>query len=165
MRATSMIVNNSNIKFRGKLVIVNNFSNKPQQCINKIQNELKKLIEPKDYNLFLQQDYSKNEIRIIADYPLTKNSSGKNSLLTRAQMNIPITSSATKYVNTSANVINQFEHSMRNSEQQKWELKQKQLTKQEILDTIKSFLFAPVFIFGKILHDINPKLGKKFENY
>ena len=102
----------SNTDFKGKLVIVNQLSNKPKKCLANVQNDIQKFIKPKDYNLFIQQDYSKNEMRIIADYPFPLKPTQKNSYFTRTQINIPITSNASKYVDAASNVINQFENNL-----------------------------------------------------
>ena len=148
--------------FKGKLVTVNSLSNKPKRYLNKVHEDIQKLVKNKEYNLYFQQDYGKNEMRIIADYPFPLKPSQQNLYFTRTQINIPITSKASKYIATAKDVIEKFENNMRKNEQQVWEQKQRQQKRQDSLDTIETFLFAPVFIFGDILHDINPKWAKNF---
>jgi hypothetical protein len=154
----------SNTEFKGKLVIVNELSNKPKRCIAKVQNDIQKLVKPKDYNLFIQQDYSKNEMRIIADYPFPLKPNQRTSLSTRTQMNIPITSKASKYVETSKDVMEKFEYNLNQKGQQAWQQEQKRKKNENIKDMLETILLSPVFIAGAIVHEISPKLGKKFEN-
>ncbi len=153
-----------NNNFEGKLVKVGKFSDKPEKCVNKVVNQIEQLIKPKDYNLFLQQDYSKNEMRIIADYPFPLKPTQKNSYFTRTQINIPITSNASKYVDAASNVINQFENNLQEKEQQAWEQKQKRKKMENIKDTLELILLSPVYIAEKIIRSINPKWANNFEN-
>lgn len=153
----------SNTDFKGKLVIVNQLSNKPKKCLANVQNDIQKLIKPKDYNLFIQQDYSKNEMRIIADYPFPLKRSKLNLYFTRTQMNIPITSKASKYVETSKDVMDKFEYNLYQKEQQAWEQKQKKQKIDDTKDIILSVVLSPVLIIDYLLHEISPKTGAKFE--
>ena len=149
--------------FEGKLVIVNELSKKPKRCISKVQGYIQKLVKSKDYNLFIQQDYSKNEMRIIADYSFPLKPSQRMYLFSRTQMNIPVTSKASKYVEASKDVIDMHEKALSDIEQKNWELKQKQRKKDEILETIEAILYVPVLIIDAVLNSINPKSGAKFE--
>ena len=153
----------SNTDFKGKLVIVNQLSNKPKKCLANVQNDIQKFIKPKDYNLFIQQDYSKNEMRIIADYPFPLKRSKLNLYFTRTQMNIPITSKASKYVETSQDVMDKFEYNLHQKEQQAWEQEQKKQKIDDAKNIIEYIVLSPVFIADAIIHEINPKWGRKFE--
>ena len=153
----------NNTDFQGKLVIANSFSNKPKQCINKVQSDVQNLIKKKDYDLYIRQDYSKNVINISAEYsfPLKSN---QRKLFVSAQENIPINSRVSRYVDAAANVINQFENNLRKKEQQAWEQKQKKQNRDDIKNTIGFILLSPVYFAEMIVHDISPKWGEKFEN-
>lgn len=149
--------------FKGKLVFVNELSNKPKKCVSKVQNDIQKLVKPKDYNLFIQQDYSKGEMSIIADYPFPLKPHQKELLFVRAQTNIPITSKASKYLDAAKKTIEQFDDNVRKQEQKTWEQEQKRQKKQDLVDTIESVFLAPVFLTEELLREINPKWANKFE--
>lgn len=151
-----------NTDFRGKLFIVNNLSNKPARYVNKVRNNLEKLIQPKDYNLYIQQDYSKSEMRIIADYPLPSELSQKDLLFTRTLLNIPITSKASKYISAAKDVINQFEENKCIKEQEKWKEVQKKLKKEGLIDIITTILLLPVDLVNECLYKISPKWSAKY---
>ncbi len=153
----------SDTDFRGKLVIVNELSNKPKKCIQKVQDDIQKLVKPKDYNLFIQQDYSKNEMRIIADYPFPLKRSQLNQYYTRTQINIPVDSKASKYIATSKNVMSEFESNLHQTEQQAWEQEQKRKKKEDIKDTLEIIVLSPLIITEAIIRSISPKWAKKFE--
>lgn len=153
----------SNIDFKGKLVIVNELSNKPKKCIDKVQGDIQKLVKPKDYNLFIQQNYGKNVMCIIADYPFPLKPSQKIPLFTRTQINIPITSKASKYVATAKDVMDEFEYSLHKKEQQEWEKEQRKQKIDDVKNIIEYILLSPIYITEMFIYDISPKLGKKFE--
>ncbi len=163
MHVSSTTVNNSSIGFQGKLVIVNDFTAKPKQCLSKVQGKLQKLVEKKDFNLYLQQDYSKNEMRIIADYPFPLKSEQKTPLLSRAQINIPITSKSSKYVEAAKDVLDVFKRNLNLNEQQAWKQKQKNQRKENFIEKARTVLFAPVLIAEAVLNEINPKWANKFD--
>ena len=163
MLGNSLTFNISNVSFQGKLVIVNHFSNKPRQYVEKVKDKLQNLVAKKDYNLFLQQDYSRNEMRIIADYPFPLKPEQSTPLFTRTQINIPVTSKASKYVKTSKDVMDKFEYNLHQKEQQAWEQEQKLQKKQKILNTVEFILYCPFYIVEHILHDINPKFSHKYD--
>jgi len=158
------IENLENINFRGKLVKVGKFSEKPEKCFNKASKQLEQFVRSKDYNLFIQQDYSKNEMRIIADYPFPLKPNQRAPLFTRTQINIPTTSKTSKYVQTAKDVIDEFEYSLNQKEKQAWEQEQKKRKIENIKDVIETILLSPVFITEEIIRSINPKWANKFEN-
>ena len=144
--------------FEGKLIILNDLSQKPHASINKVKDALQKQIEPKKYDLHIGQDYSANKIRIAASHFRPSYIQG-----VLAHEELPITAKSSRYIYAAKDAIDKHEKALLDAEQENWELKQKQQKKQEVIDTIESILFAPVLILDSILHEINPKLGKKFE--
>ncbi|MBP3821473.1 hypothetical protein J6G99_07515 [bacterium] len=157
----------SNTDFKGKLVIVNELSNKPKKCVQKVQNDIQKLVRQKDCNLFIQQDYSKNEMRIVADYSFPLKPNQRTPLFTRMQINIPTTSKASKYVETSKDVIRQFEYNLHQKERQALEQEQKKQKIEEIKGYLLAIVLIPIYIVEEaisgMLHEINPKWANKFE--
>lgn len=144
--------------FEGKLIILNDLSQKPYASINKVKDNLQKQIQPKKYDLYIGQDYSANKIRIAASH--FRPSYIKGAL---AHEELPITAKSSRYLYAAKNAIDKHEKALSDTEQKNWELRQKQQKKQKIIDTAETILLAPIFILDCILHDINPKLGGKFE--
>ena len=68
-----------------------------------------------------------------------------------------------RYVDGAKNAIENFDKALLDKEQKEWELKQKQKKIEEIKDIICSIIYFPLFLAGDILHEISPKLSKKFE--
>lgn len=151
------ITNSQN--FEGKLVILNNLSCKPHANINKVKNNLQKQIESKKYNLYIEQDYSANKIRIAASYYEPRYIQG---VLIHEE--VPITANHSRYIYAAKDAIDKREKSLLDAEQNKWEFKQKQQKIQEIKETAGAIVFMPLFAIGVILEDISPKLAKKYEN-
>ena len=145
--------------FHGKLVILGKYSNKPKQNIAKTSAELEKLIQPKDWNLYLKQDYGHSNVKIACDYvyPFEKN---KDNI---AQVNIPVTSGASKYISAAKNTIDLYEKVLYDKEQKEW----KNSKKRQIIEDIKNIAglmaLCPLLIVNDILHSINPKWSEKFE--
>ncbi len=144
--------------FEGKLIILNDLSQKPYANINKVKDSLQKQIESKKYNLYIGQDYSANKIRIAVSHFQPNYIQG---VLTHEEL--PITAKSSRYVYAAKNAIDKHEKALSDTEQKNWELRQKQQKKQKIIDTAETILLAPVFILGSVLHDISPKLSAKFE--
>ena len=152
-------VNPYNMPFEGEMILAGKFSRKPQACIAKVRDNISQLIKPKDFNLYFQQDYKCNVVNITAD------SSYSNNLLDKSGSRafIPITSKASNYLETSKNLIEKHEKFLIDKGKKEWELEQKQRKKSEMLDSIESVIFAPLFILELVLYDISPKLGKNYE--
>ena len=159
MRTASL--NDTN--FQGKVIVLNRLSSKPNRCLNKVEGDMQKLVQKKDYNLYLKQDYAGNLINISAEYPFTQKPSQKHICMLKTQINVPITSKASRYVDTASNVIKQFENNMWNKEQQIWEKEQKKQKIDDVKNIMEYILLSPVFIADAVIHEINPKWGKKFE--
>ena len=153
-------INNTN--FQGKLVVVNKLSNKPSRCLNKVKDSMEELVRNKDYNLYVQQDYSNDKIRIIAEYPFPLKPSQRDKYI-RTQKYIPTVSNASKYLYTAQDVLNEHEENLRTMEQKKWENNQKQQFWEMLKGDIETILLFPLFVINDILHSINPKWSKKFE--
>lgn len=161
------IKNIDKTNFEGKFVLRNNFSNKPKQCVKKVQSEIQNLIQKKDYNIYLAQDYSKNEMSMTTEYAFPLKPSQRVYITAKAQETFPITSKASKYIQAAKNVIEKHENGIKDIDQIIWEIDQKKYKKNKICDNIELFVFAPVFILANItekaLRSVNPKWAKKFE--
>jgi hypothetical protein len=149
----------SNTDFQGKLIIVNGLSNKPYLNIRKVKRNLEKQIEPKDYNLYVEQDYKTDKINIGVSFLQPRYISG-----VVAHEEIPITAKSNRYIYAVKSAIDKHEQMQREKEEQEWKQEQKQKKIEHIKDVIGSILLSPVFIAGAVIHEICPKLGKKFEN-
>ena len=92
-----------NTAFRGKLIITNDLSSKPNQCINNVHSNIENLIKNKSYNLYVVQDYSTSKINIYAgDVIPTKESEG-------ICQSILATSASDKYINAAKQAISDYE--------------------------------------------------------
>lgn len=145
--------------FEGSLFVIGNYSPKPKQCIDKLYPQLEKFIKPKEFNLYIKQDYGTNEVKLACEniYPFEKS---RSDFL---QAKVPITAKASKYINAAKNAIDSYEQKLYEKEQQKWEQKQIQQKTQELKDIAEAVIFAPLYITGTIIEGISPKLAKKFE--
>lgn len=145
----------NNTIFGGKLVITNHLSNKPNNCINKLKDSLEGLVQKKDYNLYVTQDYSMNKICITVKYPV--------NMLNQAGETIPINAKHSKYIDAAKSAIAKYDKALLENEQIKWEQKQKQNKIQELKDILETIVLFPLFGINELLDFINPKLSKKFE--
>lgn len=148
--------------FEGKLIVVNKLSQKPQRCIDKVCDCIQELINKKDYNLYVRQDYIQNAIGISAEYqfpirPHQRISYGK------IEKYIPIQSKAAMYKKTADDVVKVFEENKRQTEQKNWEQKKQKQKKQEYREIAETVIFAPLYIIGLILESLSPKWAKKYE--
>ena len=148
--------------FEGQFIIVNNLSNKPAECVKTVENNIKKLISKKNYNLYLKQDYVKQKICFIPDYQFTK-PNRENAMLTGTQETVLLNAKPSRYIDAAKNAIKNFDKALLDKEQKEWELKQKRQKIEEIKDIICSIIYFPLFLVGDILHEISPNLSKKFE--
>ena len=149
-------INNTN--FQGKLIIANRLSNKPNNCINKVRFDIENLIRKKDYNLYITQDYAKNEICFSTDFPLSQRTP-------QHAENLNLNAKASKYIDTAKNVIEQHEERIKKQQEIQWEKEQNKAEKKELLELITfSFTFPFLMIAEKIKNirtTIN-KLATKF---
>ncbi len=145
--------------FQGKLVVLGKYSNKPKQNIAKTSAELEKLIRPKDWNLYLEQDYGNNNVKMTCDsfYPFENNKDGI------AQVNVPITSKASKYISAAQDALDMYEKVLYDKEQKEWENNKKRQIKEDIKSFAGLAALYPLFIVNDILYYINPKWSEKFE--
>ena len=148
----------SSTDFKGKLVIINELSDKPKKCIDIVRNNLEKQIQPKKYNLYIEQDYRTCKINIGASFYQPRYMSG-----VIAHEELPITAKSNKYVYATKRAIDKHETSEAEREQLTWEQEQKRKKKEDIKDVLGTILLSPVFILNMVIHEINPKWGKKFE--
>ena len=147
------------IDFQGKVVILNTLSHKPYLNIKKAENNFTRQIKSKNYNLYIEQDYSLNKINIGVSSLKPRTMSG-----TIEHEEIPITAKSNRYIYAAKSAIDKYEKSKKDKEQEAWEQEQKRKKKENIQDMLEIILLSPVFIAGAIVHEISPKLGKKFEN-
>lgn len=146
--------------FEGKLIILNDLSQKPYASINKVKDNLQKQIQPKKYDLYIGQDYSANKIRIAASH--FRPSYIKGAL---AHEELPITAKSSRYLYAAKDAIDKHEKALSETEQEKWEQRIKERKREELLDFAQTLLYAPFYIVEYILRDINPKWAKKFEKF
>lgn len=148
-------INNTN--FQGQIIRTgNNFSAKPQQCLSNAETQINDLIKTKPFDLYIHQDFSKNEIVFETD-------------LVEVKKAIPITAKASKYIEAAKNTIEEHEKIELAAKEDEWEKEQNKAEKKEILSSIL-FIFALPFML--IAHDIKEgmkdlkitfnKLAKKF---
>lgn len=134
-----------NANFQGKLIITNRLSNKPDNCIKKVKRDIENLIKEKDYNLYITQDYSKNEISIKTDYPLPHKPENKIILLAKAEESIPVNSKISKYIDTAKRTIVKHETNINKHKEFLWEKEQNKQERKELLGFI-AFNFALPFL-------------------
>ena len=154
-----------NTNFQGKLVIENRLSNKPSNCIKKVQDNICSLIQKKDYNLYIKQYYDKNEIGIYADYPFPKKPSQKSVFQKSEKESLPINAKSSRYIEAAKSAIEKYDKAILDKEQKEWDKKQKSRKIEDLKDIIETVVFLPLFIINDILHSINPKRSKNFEKY
>jgi len=145
--------------FNGKLFVINKLSDKPKKSIDRVRNNLEKLIQPKNYNLYIEQDYRTCKINIGVSYFQPRYMSG-----VVAHEELPIVAKSNKYVYATKRAIDKYEANKAEKEQQAWEQEQKRKKKENIKDTLELILISPVFIAEKMIRSINPKWANKFEN-
>ena len=126
-----------NTNFQGKLIITNRLSNKPNKAINKVKGDIENLINKKDYNLYITQDYSKNEICMTAKYPAY--------MLNGARTDLPINSKASRYIDTAKKTIEKHETIISKQKELLWKKEQNRQERKELLGFI-AFNFAIPFI-------------------
>lgn len=143
-------INNTN--FQGKLIVTNQLSNKPSKCFNKVRGDIEALIEKKDYNLFLKQDYDKQKIFF-------------REISVNVQESIPITANSSKYIEAAKNIIEKYDKALLDKEQKEWERKQHEQAITELKDTAWSIVLFPLFIVEYMLSEINTKWSKNFEKF
>ena len=153
------VENNNAITFNGNLIINSSLSSKPQNCVKKIKNELQALVKSQSYNLYLRQNYSRNEIEIAVGHQCPFNKGSKEYV----KQGIPATSNFPKYIDAANKAIADYESQIRTNEQKEWELQQKQRRKQDAIDDLKSILYIPLFIVNDLVRIVNPKWAKDFE--
>ena len=158
-----------NTNFQGKLIIVNRLSNKPGKCINKVKSDIENLITKKDYNLYITQDYSKNEINIKADYPFPYKPDNKIILLANAEESFPINSKTSKYIDTAKKTIEKLETNISKQKELLWEKEQNKQERKELLSFLAFNLTLPFIVIAegakegfKDLKTTFNKLAKKF---
>ena len=151
------ITNSQN--FEGKYVIVNKLSDKPSKYAQKTRGYIENLIKPKDYNLYLKQDYNKQQMIFSADYPSPLKP--HQPQLKDKNVNIPITSKPSRYNDAAKKAIDLFEKKLFEHEQKI--AKEHETGKiQEFIDILETFfIFFPMELIVFTADKINPKLGKK----
>ena len=149
----------SNIDFQGKVVILNPLSNKPYLNIKKAENNFTKQIKSKNYNLYIEQDYSLNKINIGVSPLKPRTMSGNIE-----HEELPITAKSKRYIYAAKSAIDNYEKRQKEKEAQAWEQEQKRIKTENIKDTLETILLSPVFIAEEMIRSINPKWANKFEN-
>ena len=123
-------INSTN--FQGQIIkIGTNFSKKPQQCLAEAEIPLNNLIKTKPFDLYIHQDYSKNEIVFETD--LVGNSK-----------RIPITAKSSKYIETAKSTIEEYEKIEHTAKEEEWMKKQ---YKADLKDSCMAVLYFAVLPF------------------
>ena len=152
--------------FEGKLVIVNNLSNKPARCVKKIKSSVQELIRDKDFNLNIMQDYSNQAIIFNAEYHFPLKPEQRIVMLNSNDISIATTSKSSVYIKAAKDAIDLFEKNLYRANQLKYEKEQKQHLKQNIKDcVIDIFIGYPLSLIELIAKEIHPKFGKKVEKF
>ena len=138
-----------NTNFQGELIIVNRLSNKPNKCINKVKSDIEKLITKKDYNLYVTQDYSKNEINIKAEYPFPHKTDNKIIRLTKTEESLPINSKTSKYIDTAKKTIEKHENDINKQKELLWEKEQNKQERKEFLGFLAFNLTLPFIVIAE----------------
>ena len=148
----------SNIDFHGKVVILNTLSHKPYLNIKKAENNFTKQIKSKNYNLYIEQDYSLNKINIGVSPLKLRTMSGNIE-----HEELPITAKSKRYIYAAKSAIDNYEKRQKEKEAQAWEQEQKKQKIDDVKNIIEYIVLSPVFIADAVIHEINPKWGRKFE--
>ena len=122
----------SNTIFQGQVIKTgNHFSAKPKQCLENTEEKINDLIKSKHYDLYIHQDYSTNEIVFGTD----------NISISKR---IPVTSKASKYIETAKNVIDEHEKAASAENEARWE---KEQNKAEVRDIFLSLFYIAALPF------------------
>jgi len=148
----------SSTYFQGKVVILNTLSHKPYLNIKKAENNFTRQIKSKNYNLYIEQDYCLNKINIGVSMLQPRTMSG-----TIEHEELPVTAKSKRYIYAAKSAIDKFEKSQKEKEQQTWEQEQKKQKIDDAKNIIEYIVLSPVFIADAVIHEINPKWGRKFE--
>ena len=143
----------NNTNFEGALVITNRLSNRPNGCINKVKSSLEKKKKKKDYNLYVTQDYCKNEICITAKYPA--------SMLNGTGEHISINAKPSRYIDAAKNTLDVYEKALLNQEQRKWEQMQEQERRGNWKLLPAAVLLMPLVMLELFLTSVYTPLGDK----
>ena len=143
----------NNINFQGELVVTNRLSKKPSNCINKVRDDIENLIQKKDYNLYVTQDYSKNEICFSAGYPLSQRTPQYTG-------NLNINAKASRYIDTAKNTIEQHEALIRKQQEIQWEKEQYKADKKELWDLISFSFVFPFLMIAEELKNFKTTFNK-----
>lgn len=131
----------SDTNFKGQIVKTGkNFSTKPQQCIANMENSINDLIESKPFDLYIHQDYSKNEIVFETD----------NIEISKR---IPVASKASKYIEAAKNVIEEHENAEIAAREQEWEKSQNKAEVKDMFYTLLYFAALPFLYMAESFKD------------
>jgi len=148
----------SSTYFQGKVVILNTLSHKPYLNIKKAENNFTRQIKSKNYNLYIEQDYSLNKINIGVSPLKPRTMSGNIE-----HEELPITAKSKRYIYAAKSAIDNYEKRQKEKEAQAWEQEQKKQKIDDVKNIIEYIVLSPVFIADAVIHEINPKWGRKFE--
>ena len=143
--------------FQGKVVILNNLSHKPYLCIKKVENNLTKQINSKNYNLYIEQDYSLNKMNIGVSLLRPRTMSG-----TIEHEELPITSKSNRYIYAAKSAIETFEKNIAKTREEKYVKEQKQRNSREAFTALG---MAPLFFLCFFADAIIPNGGEKVEKF
>ena len=157
------VENITNTNFQGKLVITNHLSEKPEKSVKKVQEIIKNLVQKKDYNIYLTQDYGKNEISIYADYPFPQKPSKHLIFLNTEKENLPLNAKCSRYIDAAKSAIEKYDKALLSNKQKEWGQKRKQDQVQELKGILGAIAIFPLYGINLLLGSIHPKLSKNFE--
>ena len=129
--------NISSVNFQGNAYVMNGLSNKPKYHIQNASKFLQKLVENKDYNIYIKQNYvlSKINLTVATENELSNKRGNTGAVL--------ITSAAKRYVETAKALMKEYE----TIQKEKFEENlKKENMKSDIKDFLDFLLYIPVFI-------------------
>ena len=131
----------NNTVFQGQIVKTRyNFSAKPKQCLADTETFINGLIKSKPFDLYISQDYSTNEIVFETD-------------LVGITKRIPITSKASKYIETAKNTIEEHENTEFAAKMEEWEKEQKKADLRDSILLTLSFAVLPFIFMAEEIKD------------
>ena len=144
--------------FQGRLVLTNRFCGKPQTCINKTKSKIEELVKPKEFNVYIRQDYVKNEVNIVSDYVYPFDSGIKNKI----QKTLKITSKPSAYIDAAEQNIAEYENFIAEKKEEKWLKEQKYA---EIKDFCKMVANAPLMFVLTFADTLFPNGAAETEKF
>ena len=143
--------------FNGSVYKINKFSQKPHNYFNKMRGALQELVQKKDYNIFIRQNYSSNIVEFIV--PKTKENIEKES----STISIKAHSKLSKYLDAAKNAIDKYEQALLDKDQQEWGKKYDKQEWEEMGDLFAGLALFPLLMIIGALQEGIQETGKIFK--